>query len=152
MAHKRLEEKFETVDAEIAKVRVGIQKLPIMEETMKSIAKSIERLNIQANLQQRTSEEVMKLLANVLTDVSQLRIMRFSSEEGSRGMVKEKDVVGAGTTKLNEVVRMGIDDSEMNETNSRTWKCWYSMERFSTHGYFVQNAIFISISCRKRRR
>ncbi|CAK9313253.1 unnamed protein product [Citrullus colocynthis] len=29
--------------------------------------------------------------------------MRSLSEEGSSGMVKEKDVVGAGTTKLNEV-------------------------------------------------
>lgn len=73
MAQKRLEEKIEATDQEIASIHLEIQKLPMIEETMSSLAKSVETLNLHADKQQRTSKDLRKILSTFLSEVAQSR-------------------------------------------------------------------------------
>ena len=47
MAHKWFEEKLEEFDQEVFGIRVELHKLPMIEENLSLMAKSIERLGIQ---------------------------------------------------------------------------------------------------------
>lgn len=45
---KKFEERMETLDQEVCEIRVEIQKLLVIEETLASLAKSIECLGVQS--------------------------------------------------------------------------------------------------------
>ena len=51
---------------------------------MKSLAKSFEQLNIQGEIQQRSSKEMKQLLSNVSTEIAQTR----SHQSGTTGVEK----------------------------------------------------------------
>lgn len=46
MAQKRIEECLEATDKEIEDIKSSVQKLPLMDETLTALAKSIERLTV----------------------------------------------------------------------------------------------------------
>lgn len=51
MVQKRIKERLDAKDHEIACTRPDIQKLPAIKETLASLAKSVERLSVQAEEQ-----------------------------------------------------------------------------------------------------
>lgn len=67
MAQKRFEERLEANDKEIEDIKMSLQKLPLMDETLTSLAKNIERLTIQAEKQQQVSNEMQKFLASFVS-------------------------------------------------------------------------------------
>ena len=71
MAQKQLEEKIDANKIETSMIRVENHKIPKMEESMKSLSKSVEQLNEQAYSQQRSFEEMKKLLTDLLTEIAQ---------------------------------------------------------------------------------
>lgn len=52
MAQQKFDERMEAMDQEVSEIRVEIQKLPGIEETLISLSKSIEKLGVQAEKQQ----------------------------------------------------------------------------------------------------
>ena len=52
-----------------------------MEESMKSLSKSVELLNVQANSQQQRSGEMKKLLTDLLTEIVLLRSNTISNTD-----------------------------------------------------------------------
>ncbi|KAA0045921.1 uncharacterized protein E6C27_scaffold243G004600 [Cucumis melo var. makuwa] len=62
MAQKRIEEKLETVDQEISGIRAELHGLPSIKEDISSLAKSIERLGVQAEQQQQTFMKYIDIL------------------------------------------------------------------------------------------
>lgn len=52
MAQRKFDERMEAMDQEVSEIRAKIQKLPVIEETLASLSKSIKRLGVQTEKQQ----------------------------------------------------------------------------------------------------
>lgn len=66
MAQKRIEERLEATDKEIKDIKLSVQKLPLMDETLTALAKSNERLTVQVEKQQHC-DEVRRFIAAYVT-------------------------------------------------------------------------------------
>uniref|UniRef100_A0A9I9DJ77 Uncharacterized protein n=1 Tax=Cucumis melo TaxID=3656 RepID=A0A9I9DJ77_CUCME len=91
MEHKRIEEKLEEFDQEIAEIQLEFHKLPTIEEKLLSMMKSIERLEIQGNKQQQL---LLKYVEGIMKKRSTL--LRGMEESLSKEQSIERIVKGGG--------------------------------------------------------
>ncbi|KAA0042078.1 serine/threonine-protein kinase 38-like isoform X2 [Cucumis melo var. makuwa] len=59
---KKHEERFESKEQEVSEMKKDLQKLPVVEEKLSSIMKTIERLNVKNEKQQQQNQTLMKNL------------------------------------------------------------------------------------------
>uniref|UniRef100_A0A9I9D519 Uncharacterized protein n=1 Tax=Cucumis melo TaxID=3656 RepID=A0A9I9D519_CUCME len=84
MAQKRIEEKLEAVDQDTSSIRVELHKLSTIEENLASMAKSIERLGIQAE-KQHQQQLLLKCIEGIMKEKStMIEGPEGSSSKGSR--------------------------------------------------------------------
>ena len=82
MAQKRIEEKLEMVDQEISCIRAELHDLPTIKENMSSLAKSIERLGVQAEKQQQQPETLLKYIEEMIKGKTTMEeVLEGSSSE-----------------------------------------------------------------------
>ena len=106
MAQKCIEEKLKMFDQEISGIQAELHKLPTIEENLMSLAKSIERLGMQAEKQHQLllkyvesmAKEKSTMSEGVTESASQGSAMAKTIEEGSTPM---KEIGSEGrTTKI----------------------------------------------------
>ena len=81
MAQKRIEEKLETVDQEISGIRAELHGLPSIKEDISLLAKSIERLGVQAEQQQQQQQTFMKYIEGMTKGKTREEIPEGSSDK-----------------------------------------------------------------------
>ena len=111
MAQKRIEEKLEMVDQEISGIRAELHDLPTIKENMSSLAKSIERLGVQAEKQQQQPETLLKYIEGMIKEKTTMEEVLEGSSSKVDSMVDVSDWTMMGGKSEEKHTKLEGEDS-----------------------------------------
>ena len=111
MAQKRIEEKLEMVDQEISGIRAELHDLPTIKENMSSLAKSIERLGVQAEKQQQQPETLLKYIEGMIKEKTTIEEVLEGSSSKVDSMVNVCDSTMMGGKSEEKHTKLEVEYS-----------------------------------------